>query len=70
MEKGVYTVLVTPFDSKNQIDFDSYDNLLNDISKSNIEGVVVLGTTSESPTLSPTGLYVDQKQPQCCKPIF
>lgn len=52
MEEGVYTVLVTPFNSDNQIDFESYDKLLNKILSSNIEGVVVLGTTSEGPTLN------------------
>lgn len=52
MERGVYTVLVTPFTESNEIDFDSYENLLNSMDQSNIEGVVVLGTTSESPTLN------------------
>ena len=52
MEGGIYTVLVTPFTEKNEIDLDSYDILLEKIYKSNIEGVVVLGTTSESPTLN------------------
>ncbi len=52
MERGVYTVLVTPFNNENEIDYDSYENLLNKIYNSAIEGVVVLGTTSESPTLN------------------
>ena len=52
MERGIYTVLVTPFTECNEIDFESYDRLLDSIYKSKIEGVVVLGTTSESPTLN------------------
>ena len=52
MERGIYTVLVTPFTEDNEIDFQSYDKLLDKINSSSIEGVVVLGTTSESPTLS------------------
>lgn len=45
-------MLVTPFDDKNEIDFNSYEKLMNKIYHSNIQGVVVLGTTSESPTLN------------------
>lgn len=52
MERGVYTVLVTPFNEENGIDFESYDRLMDNILNSRTEGVVVLGTTSESPTLS------------------
>lgn len=52
MDKGIYTVLVTPFTSDNSIDFVSYDKLMNHVNNSPVEGVVVLGTTSESPTLN------------------
>ena len=52
MERGIYTVLVTPFTEDNEIDFDSYERLLELVNRSSIEGVVVLGTTSESPTLN------------------
>lgn len=52
MERGIYTVLVTPFTENNEIDYESYDRLLDLIYESVIEGVVVLGTTSESPTLN------------------
>jgi 4-hydroxy-tetrahydrodipicolinate synthase len=52
---GVYTVLVTPFTKSNNIDFDSIANWLDiqyDVKKSgNIVGLVLLGTTSEAPTL-------------------
>jgi len=53
MEKGVYTVLMTPFQlNGHDIDLESYDKLLTTQINSNVTGVVVLGTTSESPTLS------------------
>ena len=51
---GIYSVLMTPFDEKFQIDYKSFDNLINKILKSHITGVVVLGTSSEVPTLSHT----------------
>ena len=49
-ENGVYTVLMTPFNN-GVIDYDSYTRLIDHQKNSNITGVVVLGTTSESPTL-------------------
>ena len=54
MDKGIYTVLVTPFTSDNSIDYFSYDKLMDHVNNSPVEGVVVLGTTSESPTLNIT----------------
>lgn len=49
---GVITAIVTPFDKKNQIDLDAFKNLLKMQKKAGIHGVVVAGTTGESPTLS------------------
>ena len=51
---GVYTVLVTPFTNENIIDYDSMKNWLDLQYNSSyyITGLVLLGTTSESPTLS------------------
>lgn len=49
-ENGVYTVLMTPF-INGVIDYESYGRLIEHQVNSNITGVVVLGTTSESPTL-------------------
>jgi 4-hydroxy-tetrahydrodipicolinate synthase len=49
-ENGVYTVLMTPF-VNGVIDYQSLDRLIEHQINSNITGVVVLGTTSESPTL-------------------
>lgn len=48
---GVYTVLMTPFHNDGTIDFESYANLIHKQIESTITGLVVLGTTSESPTL-------------------
>lgn len=52
IEGGVYTVLMTPFNQDYKIDFDDYNKLLNKLESSNVKGIVVLGTTSESPTLT------------------
>jgi 4-hydroxy-tetrahydrodipicolinate synthase len=53
MKKGVYNVMVTPFDADGNVDYGSYQsmiqNLLNNTPE--IAGIVILGTTSESPTL-------------------
>ena len=51
-EDGVYTVLVTPFDKENYIDYDSLENLIELQCKSKVTGLIVLGTTSESPTIN------------------
>jgi 4-hydroxy-tetrahydrodipicolinate synthase len=48
---GVYTALVTPF-KDDQIDFDSLDRLLSHQMSGGVDGLVVLGTTGESPTLT------------------
>ena len=52
IDNGVYTVLMTPFNYNGMIDYQSYERLIHRQLNSNITGVVVLGTTSESPTLS------------------
>ena len=49
---GVYTVLMTPFNNDGTIDYESYGRLIASQINSDITGVVVLGTTSESPTLN------------------
>ncbi len=53
--KGIYTALVTPFKTisgKSVIDWESYYKLLDFQLENKIHGLVVFGTTGESPTLT------------------
>jgi 4-hydroxy-tetrahydrodipicolinate synthase len=54
--KGVYTAIVTPFTSDGQVDWKGFDKLLELQVKGGVDGIVVSGTTGESPTLT-----VDEK---------
>lgn len=50
--QGVWTALATPFQSDQQVDWAAFEKLL-DLQKSGqVSGVVLAGTTGESPTLS------------------
>lgn len=50
---GVYTVLITPFLSDDTIDYESLENIAKiQVANTNITGLVILGTTSEQPTLT------------------
>lgn len=53
MLKGVYTALITPFTSNDhqQVDFEKLDQLLEEQLAHRVDGVVILGTTGETPTL-------------------
>lgn len=51
-KEGVYTVLVTPFDDDNNVNYNDIEKWIKKQSTSGIAGVVLLGTTSENPTLS------------------
>lgn len=46
------TAMVTPFDNKGNIDFGKTDQLINHLLLNGTEGIVITGTTGESPTLS------------------
>ncbi|MBI4330721.1 MAG: 4-hydroxy-tetrahydrodipicolinate synthase [Chloroflexi bacterium] len=46
------SAMVTPFDEKGNVDFEQARKLANALIKSGSDGVVVSGTTGESPTLS------------------
>lgn len=48
---GVTTAIVTPFDLKGEVDYRSIQHLANKAVNAKIAGVVVLGTTGESPTV-------------------
>lgn len=51
-QKGVYSVLVTPFSEDGEVDYNSLESLLNYQLDAGIKNFVLLGTTSETPTLS------------------
>lgn len=51
MLKGTYTALVTPFNSNHEVDFDRLEALFDEQCRHKVDGVVVLGTTGETPTL-------------------
>ncbi|MGB3160448.1 4-hydroxy-tetrahydrodipicolinate synthase [Carnobacterium sp.] len=48
----VITAMTTPFDEKGKIDFDKLENLIDYLLNNGSEGLVIGGTTGESPTLS------------------
>jgi 4-hydroxy-tetrahydrodipicolinate synthase len=48
----VLTAIVTPFDSSGAVDYDSFRTLAGHLVDHGSDGVVVAGTTGESPTLS------------------
>jgi len=50
--RGIYTALVTPFSSTGEIDWKSLDRLLSFQLNASVSGLVVCGTTGETPTLS------------------
>ncbi len=49
---GVLTAIVTPFDDEGRIDYDAYQALARHLVENGSDGLVVAGTTGESPTLS------------------
>lgn len=52
MIKGTYTALITPFLENGSIDESGFLKLLEIQVKSGVQGVVIFGTTGESPTLT------------------
>ncbi len=55
--RGVYTALITPFDSSNRLDLAAFKKILLDQKAAGVAGVIPCGTTGETPTLS-----VDEKK--------
>lgn len=49
--KGLYTALITPFNDSQEIDDEALEALLNYQLDQKVDGLVILGTTAESPTL-------------------
>lgn len=50
--KGCATAIVTPFNEKNEIDFEEFRRLIDFQIENGVNGIVVCGTTGESATLS------------------
>ncbi|MGJ7912967.1 4-hydroxy-tetrahydrodipicolinate synthase [Neobacillus sp. LXY-1] len=48
----VLTAMVTPFNDNGEVDFDATKNLVNYLIDNGTDGLIVAGTTGESPTLS------------------
>ena len=48
----ILTAMVTPFDDNNKIDFDKVTELMNYLMDNGSDGIIVVGTTGESPTLA------------------
>ena len=51
MQQGAYTALITPF-KDNKVDYETIEKLIAFQIENGISGILALGTTSESPTLS------------------
>ena len=49
---GTGVALVTPFNEDYSIDFESLDNLIDNLIQNGIDYFVIMGTTAESATLS------------------
>jgi 4-hydroxy-tetrahydrodipicolinate synthase len=52
MFKGVYTAIVTPFNEDGSVDYGCLKDLIDRQAEAGIDGIVPVGTTGESPTLS------------------
>ncbi len=52
MFKGLYTALVTPFKKDNTLDIAKFKDLVDWQVQEGVDGVLALGTTGESPTIS------------------
>lgn len=50
--QGTYTALITPFTTEGEIDYPALEQIIAGQIKTGIEGIVFLGTTGESPTIS------------------
>ncbi len=52
--EGVWTAIATPFREDRQIDWAAFEKLLEIQEQGHVSGIVISGTTGESPTLTPT----------------
>ncbi|WP_367391700.1 4-hydroxy-tetrahydrodipicolinate synthase [Lewinella sp. LCG006] len=51
---GVYTAIVTPFHKQEEVDYEGFRKLIREQIAAGVKGIVVVGTTGESPTLNIT----------------
>lgn len=51
---GVWTALVSPFDASGELDYSAFNELIRRQMAAGVKGVVLCGTTGESPTLTVT----------------
>ena len=51
MFTGLYTALITPFTNNDEIDYKALDKIIDQQIKAKVDGLVILGTTGESPTI-------------------
>ena len=49
---GTFTAIITPFREDRTIDYPAIEKIIEEQVAAGIEGIVVAGTTGESPTLS------------------
>ncbi len=49
---GTYTAMITPYTKYNTIDFEAIENIIEEQVAAGIEGLVVMGTTGESPCVN------------------
>ncbi|MFK7823402.1 MAG: 4-hydroxy-tetrahydrodipicolinate synthase [Oligoflexales bacterium] len=49
---GIFTAIVTPFEKDGSIDWQAFESIIENQVNRGIDGVVIAGTTGESPTLS------------------
>ncbi|MDN5342675.1 4-hydroxy-tetrahydrodipicolinate synthase [Oceanotoga sp. DSM 15011] len=57
MFKGTATALITPFNKEKELDIKNFEKLINDQIENNINALVILGTTGESPTINEKEKY-------------
>ena len=51
--QGTYTAVITPFNDKDEVDYNVFEKIIEQQIAGGVEGIVFAGTTGESPTLSP-----------------
>lgn len=50
--QGLYTAVITPFNNKGEIDWNSFERIIENQIAAGVDGILFAGTTGESPTIS------------------